>query len=66
MNKTKNDAGLKSKSPAITNPRIDEFGPSLKERETSTELAIKKSIYLRTASFLIKNNAFAVINLFLQ
>lgn len=59
--KVKNDAGLKSKSPAISNPRIDEFGPTLKERQAAIELAINKSVYLRTANFLIKNNAFAVM-----
>lgn len=63
QNKIKLDVSSKTKSPAINNPRVDEFGPSLKEREATTDLAINKSIYLRTANFLIKNNAFAVIKI---
>ncbi|CAF0849700.1 unnamed protein product [Brachionus calyciflorus] len=54
-----NDPLIKSKSPGISHQKLEDLGPSLKEKQSMTELAINKSIYLRTADFLIKNNAFA-------
>ena len=49
----------KSKSPGISS-KNEETQISYKDKLVQSELAITKSIYMRTAQFLIKHNAFAV------
>jgi hypothetical protein len=58
--KVKSEGSSKSKSPGIVSKNED-HGQNLKEKLISTELAIKKSIYMTTANFLVKYNAFVVI-----
>jgi hypothetical protein len=63
--KVKSEGSSKSKSPGIVS-KAEDHGQNLKEKLISTELAIKKSIYMTTASFLVKYNAFVVnLNIFI-
>lgn len=64
MGKSGNQAGSSKspKSPGISVTKSEDQGLSLKERIVNSELAINKSIYMKTAYFLIKYNAFAVSN----
>lgn len=52
----------KSKSPAIGSKMEEIATHSPKEKLALAELAITKSVWMRTAQFLIKHNAFAVRN----
>ena len=63
--KTKSDSFSKSpKSPqgnvTATSYKHEEQVISLKERQHLADLAINKSIYLKTANFLVNNNAYSV------
>ena len=40
--------------------KTDDHGSNLKEKLLFAENAINKSIYMKTANFLVKHNAFAV------
>ena len=57
--KNKSDGSSKSKSPGISS-KTEDNGQNLKEKQVATELAINKSIYMKTAQFLIKYNALVV------
>lgn len=67
--KIKLDGGSnKSKSPAIgasskyvADENLSSSSHTQKDKLMLAELAVAKSIYMRTAQFLIKHNAFAVI-----
>ena len=41
--------------------KADDHGSNLKEKLLNAEMSINKSIYMKTANFLVKHNAFAVI-----
>lgn len=58
-NKIKLDGSNKSKSPGIGS-KVEESSISPKDKLALAELAVAKSIYMRTAQFLIKHNAFTV------
>lgn len=59
-NKIKLDGSSKSKSPAISSSKNEEVQLSYKDRLIQAEQAINMSIYMRTANFLIKHNAFSM------
>lgn len=50
----------KTKSPGI-NFKAEDHVHSLKDKLVTAELSVNKSIYMRTAQFLIKYNALVVI-----
>jgi hypothetical protein len=59
----KSDGSSKSKSPGAsgaTAAKPEDSGQNLKEKLAASELAIKKSIFMTTASFLIKYNSLVV------
>jgi hypothetical protein len=55
----KSEGSGKSKSPGIA-AKLEDHSQNLKEKQINSELSINKSIYMRTAQFLIKNKAFVV------